>query len=107
MRLVHNDGYNDRGTQSLYHHKRANMSSGIRSRQTYTMTAIGTCVPILIIVSGLTEAEMPNLSFIWLEVEGLCPGSNGSALKVREPVTYYLREVEMVMKLGNSTYISQ
>ena len=77
LRLVHEEGYDNRGAHSLHHHKKASMFTGMRFRQTHTMAVIGTCAQVLVTVSSLTKEEMPKKEFILEKIEGMCPSGNG------------------------------
>ena len=50
----------------------------MRVKLTFTFSALGTCMPLVVRVTGLTEREMPDgKDFIYAKVPGLCIGGGG------------------------------
>jgi len=49
-----------RATSSLFSVQTDKSMNGMRVKLTFTFSAMGTCMPLVITVAGLTEREMPN-----------------------------------------------
>ena len=59
--------------------------SGMRVKLTFTFSAMGTCMPLVCTVTGLTEREMPTgEEFIHVKVPGLCIGGGGVNINNQE-----------------------
>ena len=50
---------------------------GVRVKLTFTFSAVGTCAPLFILVSGLSEREMPTEDCIALLIKSLSIGGGG------------------------------
>jgi hypothetical protein len=67
-----------RGTNAIYKCKGNKSMSGMRVNLTFIFSAMGTCFPLVCIVTGLTEQEMPTREeFLHVKVPGLCIGGGG------------------------------
>lgn len=52
--------------------------NGMRVKLTFTFSALGTCMPLVVTVAGLSEREMPDgKEFIHVKIPGLCIGGGG------------------------------
>ncbi len=69
-----------RGTNSLYRVEDSKSMSGHRVKLTFTFTAMGNCFPLVVIVGGLTEKEMPGKDFVHVQIPGLCIGGGGVSI---------------------------
>ena len=47
---------------------------GMIVNMTFVFSGAGTCSPVVVCVSGLTESEIPRTKFLDLEIPGLCIG---------------------------------
>lgn len=66
-----------RGTHSVYMTDTSNAFKGMRVKLTFTFSALGTCLPIVATVAGLTEQEMPDTDFKVVKIPDLCIGGGG------------------------------
>jgi hypothetical protein len=57
----------------------------MRVKLTFTFSAMGTCMPLVCTITGLTEREMPTgEEFIHVKVPGLCIGGGGVNINNQE-----------------------
>jgi len=74
-----------RATSSLFRVQNDKSMNGMRVKLTFTFSAIGTCMPLVCTVAGLTEREMPNGDeFIHVKIPGLCVGGGGVNINNKE-----------------------
>ena len=66
-----------RGTSSVYTTDTSNAFKGMRVKLTFTFSALGTCLPLVATVTGLTEHEMPDTDFKVVKIPDLCIGGGG------------------------------
>ncbi len=70
--LTSTSSVSKRGTNALYKCEDNQSMSGMQVKLTFTFSAMGTCLPLVCTVSGLTEKEMPTgQEFIHVNVPGL------------------------------------
>ena len=68
----------EKGTKSVHRVEDNKSMSGMRVKLTFTFSAAGTCFPLVVTVTGLTDRELPNgEDFVHVEVPGLCIGGGG------------------------------
>ena len=77
VNIVTKDSIRKSGTLAVWRLDNGNSMRGMRVDMTFTMSAVGTCLPMVLTVSGLTEHELPGTDFMCVEVPGLCIGGNG------------------------------
>ncbi|EJK46578.1 hypothetical protein THAOC_34754 [Thalassiosira oceanica] len=63
-----------RGTSSVYTTDTSNAFKGMRVKLTFTFSGLGTCLPLVATVAGLTEHEMPDTDFKVVKIPDLCIG---------------------------------
>jgi len=74
-----------RSTNVVYKCEDNKSMSGMRVKITFTFSAMGTCMPLVCTVIGLTEREMPTgEEFIHVKVPGLCIGGGGVNINNQE-----------------------
>jgi len=68
----------EKGTKSVHRVEDNKSMCGMRVKLTFTFSAVGTCFPLVVTVTGLTDRELPNgEDFVHVEVPGLCIGGGG------------------------------
>ena len=73
-----------RGTNACYSCDDNSNMNGLRIKMTFTFSALGTCAPLFVTVSGLSERELPGKNdFLHVEVPGLCIGGGGVNVGVK------------------------
>ena len=71
-----------RGTNAVYNTEDNKSMNGMRVKLTFTFSAMGTSMPLVVTVTGLTEKEMPDgKEFIHVKVPGMCIGGGGVSAK--------------------------
>lgn len=74
-----------RATSSLFRVQNDKSMNGMRVKLTFTVSAIGTCMPLVCTVAGLTERVMPNGDeFIHVKIPGPCVGGGGVNINNKE-----------------------
>ena len=65
-------------TDSIWVLDNNNQLKGIGVNMTFGFSAAGTVLPIVVCVSGLSEAELPGTDFLDLEIQGFCVGGGAN-----------------------------
>ena len=80
FRLISTDSLNKQGSHSTYVLDNTNSMKGMRVKLTFTFSALGTCAPLFVSVTGLNERELPHEKCLILKIEGMCVGGGGVAV---------------------------
>ena len=78
VKLVTSASVKASGSDSIWQLDENNSMKGMRVNMTFAFSGAGTCLPIVVCVSGLSDAELPGTDFLHLEVPGLCIGGGAS-----------------------------
>jgi len=76
-KLVTSESVTSSNTMSCFRLDDGSSMKGMRVDMTFSFSAAGTCLPVVVTVSGLSEQELPGTDFLDLEVPGLCIGGGG------------------------------
>ena len=79
--LTSKKSISERGTKSVHRVEDNKSMSGMRVKLTFTFSAAGTCLPLVVTVAGLSDRELPGDDFVHVEVPGLCVGGGGVNVK--------------------------
>ena len=75
-KLVTKEPVKASGSDSIWQLDENNSVKSMQVSMTFAFSAAGTCLPVAVCVSGLTEHERPGTEFLILGVPGLCIGGS-------------------------------
>ncbi|KAL7442860.1 hypothetical protein ACHAXH_009425 [Discostella pseudostelligera] len=82
---IYEDVHCKEGNQFSFRVQNDKSMNGMRVKLTFTVSAIGTCMPLVCTVAGLTERVMPNGDeFIHVKIPGPCVGGGGVNINNKE-----------------------
>ena len=93
-KLVTKESVRASGSESIWQLDENHSMKGMRVCMTFAFSAVGTCMPVVVCVSGLSENELPGTDFLVLEVPGLCIGGGSNVDNKNLGYVLFMRNTE-------------